>query len=149
MSRDIGGARPKRRRLLTYQPVQIEGALEARRCSTHGADACQQQNERRRRNANKETDRAADAVKIAKSDACGIGRRHLPVGQLEPIGEMAEQTYLLMRQRHHCGADRLVVVGPEQIGSEAAAQHDHDQVEARRIVVRRPGGTGMGPGHRH
>ena len=51
----------------------------------------------------------ADAVEIAKSDThCRpIGRRHLPVGKLEPIGEMAEEKDLLVRQRHHRGARLL------------------------------------------
>ena len=68
----MGGARAKRRRLLTHQPVQIEGVFEARRCGTHGADPCQQQDEGRRRNANKETDRPANAVEIAKGGARGM-----------------------------------------------------------------------------
>ncbi len=128
----------KRPRLLADQPVEVEGAAEARRRRAHEADRRECQHQQRRRNPEEPPDLIADAVEIVQRHARRIGGQHLLVGQVVTVGEMPDDADLGVAQRHHAGADRAVVAGPERIGEGGQAAENHQQIEARVVVARRP-----------
>src|SRR6516165_10503371 len=51
-----------------------------------------------------------------------------------------------MTQRDHAGADLAVIVGPQKVGADAAAEEDDDQVEAGIVIARGPSGSRIGRG---
>jgi hypothetical protein len=79
-----------------------------------------------------------NAVKVAQAHTVRIRRHHLPVGNIEAVGDVSQQPDLVMEQRHHGSADRAVEVDPQDDAEDTQADQSDDEEEAAIVVVGRP-----------
>ena len=143
---DKSSARSERLGLFADQSVEIESPFVARRRGPRGAYRCQQQHEDRRGDAKEHPDRVTDAVEVAERDALGVGCEHLPIRQVVAVREKLDEANLVMTQRDHTCAYLAVIAGPQEIGPDAAAEEDDDQIEAGIVVTRGPSSSRIGQG---
>lgn len=143
MAPDEGGGAAKGQSLFADQGIEIEAALVTRRRGSDCADRRQQDNEHRRRDTEEHSDRLSDPVEIAQGHPIRIGGRQLLVSHVEAMGEVVDQQDFPAHHSHHRGADRPVIIRPEQVGSKTDPDEDDGQVEDGGVVVGRPGGARM------